>query len=463
MTAVSRRAPTGTRTDSDLRVLGAILPIALLIAFGMAYAFYRFPPTGVIVAGGTLGLGGAVALALARYEAAVALGFLLLGAVVAEPAPADAIFAVVMAIALVTGRFDLQSVPLVVFTLLGTFLALNLLSAVEAVDPGSAGRFMLITLYLAVFAVWLAGFVNSRSRARLVVRFYIAGAVAAALVSSLALYLPVPSRDLFLAYNGTRGRGLFEDPNVYGPFLIPAALILVEELLSPRLLRSRPSTKLVLFCILAVGVLFSYSRGAWVSMIAALVVLLGTLALRRGGGRRAARVLGVMVAGAVTVGGVLAVTGSLGFLQQRATVQTYDVDRFGAQQHGFQLAEQYPFGIGPGQFDVLVEISTHSTYVRVLAEQGMLGFLCIFGLLVATLILAGRNAVLGRDTYGVGSAALLAAWVALLINSFVVDTLHWRHLFFVAALIWAGSRRPIESGYAGASEPPLTTAGRRAM
>jgi hypothetical protein len=27
------------------------------------------------------------------------------------------------------------------------------------------------------------------------------------------------------------------------------------------------------------------------------------------------------------------------------------------------------------------------------------------------------------------------------VNSLFVDTLHWRHLWFVAALIWAGSYR----------------------
>jgi hypothetical protein len=27
-------------------------------------------------------------------------------------------------------------------------------------------------------------------------------------------------------------------------------------------------------------------------------------------------------------------------------------------------------------------------------------------------------------------------------NSFVVDTLHWRHLWFVAALVWVGAMRP---------------------
>ncbi|MEJ7787735.1 MAG: O-antigen ligase family protein [Solirubrobacteraceae bacterium] len=460
---MSAASITGRGAGNDVRAIGLILPIALLLALGMSYAFYLFPPNGVIVLAGTLGLAGTVALALLRYELAVALGFLLMGVVRSEPAPPDAIFAVVIAIAVVTGRFSLQRVPLVVFSLLGTFVVLNFLSAVEAVSTGAAGRFMLITLYLAVFGVWLTSFVDSVDRARLIVRPYIGGAVFWALLTSLALYLPVPGREHLVDYDGTRGYGLFEDPNVYGPFLIPAALIVAEEMLTPRLLRSKSSAKLVMFCILATGVILSYSRAGSISLIVAMVVLLATLTMRRGGGRRAVALLAVMVVGGGAVGGVLAISGSVGFLQQRSSLQTYDTDRFGAQEQGIRLAEQQPFGIGPGQFDVLVEISTHSTYIRVLAEQGILGFVVILGLLLTTLILAGRNAVLGRDTYGIGSAALLAAWVALLINSSVVDTLHWRHLFFVAALIWAGSRRPTEElDQVGAPGSPLTSAGRLA-
>ena len=63
---------------------------------------------------------------------------------------------------------------------------------------------------------------------------------------------------------------------------------------------------------------------------------------------------------------------------------------------------------------------------------------------LALLFHAGRgfaNAIAGRDTYGIGSAALLGAWCGLLVNSFVIDTLHWRHLWVVAALIWAGWAR----------------------
>jgi hypothetical protein len=52
-----------------------------------------------------------------------------------------------------------------------------------------------------------------------------------------------------------------------------------------------------------------------------------------------------------------------------------------------------------------------------------------------------RNVVVGRDTYGIGSAALLGAWCGMILNSTVVDTLHWRHMWVVAALIWASTAR----------------------
>jgi O-antigen ligase len=147
----------------------------------------------------------------------------------------------------------------------------------------------------------------------------------------------------------------------------------------------------------------------------------------------------LLVVTTLGVAGTLAATGSLGFLEQRARLQTYDTQRFGAQRTGIELAAQHPAGIGPGQFELVSPVSAHSSYVRALAEQGILGLAIVAALFLATLIFAGTNAIAGRDTYGIGSAALLAAWVGLLVNSFVVDTLHWRHLWFVAALIWIGT------------------------
>jgi hypothetical protein len=136
------------------------------------------------------------------------------------------------------------------------------------------------------------------------------------------------------------------------------------------------------------------------------------------------------------------ISGSVGFLEERAHFQSYDAQRFGAQKAGIGLAESHPIGIGPGQFELVEPLSAHSTYVRALAEEGVLGAATLIALMFGTLLFATRNAVLGRDTFGIGSGPLLAAWCGLLANSVVIDTLHWRHLWVLAGLIWAGIGAP---------------------
>jgi O-antigen ligase len=149
----------------------------------------------------------------------------------------------------------------------------------------------------------------------------------------------------------------------------------------------------------------------------------------------------LVVVGALAAIAVLSATGSIHFLDERASVQHYDNQRFGAQKFGIDYAEHHPLGAGPGQFDVISPISAHSTYVRVLVEQGFLGLAILVAIILVTVVLAVRNCTLGRSTYGIGAGALLGAWCGALANSFFVDTLHWRHLWLVAALIWAGAMR----------------------
>jgi hypothetical protein len=72
----------------------------------------------------------------------------------------------------------------------------------------------------------------------------------------------------------------------------------------------------------------------------------------------------------------------------------------------------------------------------------VLGFVLLAALLFGTLLLAMRNVVVGSSTFGISAAGLLAVWCGMLANSFFVDTLHWRHLWIVAGLIWAGALLP---------------------
>ena len=412
-----------------------------LLALGMAFALYRYPPPsiGLVLAGG-LAVVGVLALTIARYDAAVALGFVIFGVVRVEPAPPDLILISVIAVAFVTGRFNIDRIPLAAIAGVGAFISLNLLSTLEAIKPGTAALFLSITLYLAVFSLWLADYVNSTRRAHLIVSAYLVAAVVSALLGTTALIVPFPGHETFI-YAGDRAQALFKDPNVFGPFLVPILLILLEETLKPRLLKLSHLYKYLLILILALGVLFSFSRAAWLNLAIGIVVMLAVLMLKRGGSKPAARLIAVLLVGGMVTAVVLSATGSIHFLDQRASLQEYDTQRFGAQQVGIQYAESHPFGAGPGQFDVLFPIAAHSTYVRVLTEQGILGLVSLLAIVASTLVFAGRNAVLGRSTYGIGSAALLGAWCGVLANSFFVDTLHWRHLWLVAALIWAGAMR----------------------
>jgi O-antigen ligase len=435
---ITHRLDVRTRTDFWRPAAvagGAALVVLLFLAMG--YALGRQPLPLAIVLGFGIGLLGTLALAVARYDALVALGVLLLAVVRIEPAPADLVFGVLIAVAFASYRFDLQRVPLSVALLVSAFLALNLIASIEVTDTGRALNFFAITLYLAAFGLWLATYVDSARRARLVLVAYLAAAAISAALACLALVAAFPGSAAFVS--GPRAQGLFKDPNVFGPFLVPAALVLMEELVAPRLLRLRFLPKLALLSVVTLGVLFSFSRAAWLNLVVGALVLLSVLALRRGGGRQAMVLLVCTLAAGAALFAAVAATSSLSFLEQRASFQAYDTQRFGAQLSGFEFATEYPLGLGPGQFEGATGISAHSTYVRAVAEEGLLGMLVVLGLMLLTLGFAARNAAQGFDAYGIGSAALFGAWAGLLANSFFVDTLHWRHLWLVAALIWAAT------------------------
>jgi hypothetical protein len=453
-------APSAIRsfTPRWARGAGLVVEAAGLVGIAVAASIVlsQYPPTLTMVFVAGFGLLGTLALALGRYDAAVGLGILLLAAVRFEPAPADLVIAVVIAVALVTGRLRLGRVPLTIILLLGAFLALNMLASVELIDVTRGVSFFAITLYLAVFGLWLVGYVTSARRARIILSAYVGAAVFAAGTGALALFVAFPGHELLV--RGPRAQGLFKDPNVFGPFLVPAALFLMEEAAAPRLLRLRRPLKLLLLSIVAAGILFSFSRGAWLNLVIGTVVMFLVFALRRRGGRRAMLLLVVAVASAAVLFAAVVGTSSVTFLEERAHFQNYDTQRFGAQLSGIELASRYPLGIGPGQFEKVSDVSAHSTYVRSLTEQGLLGLLVILAVMLLTLGFAGRNAAIGRDTYGIGSAALLAAWCGILANSVFVDTLHWRHLWLVAGLIWAGSARRLDGRPGNHSRPRSTEA-----
>lgn len=407
--------------------IGRLLPLAIVAATGM------------------------LLLAVTRPDWLFVLAFGLLAFVRIEPAPVDLAFILlIIVVALRSGRESLPLPPAIVVALL-LFVPVTILSMINTNDWGVALKFEGITLYLIALGVFLPLMLLNRGLIAPAIKAYILVAAFTALLGLLALQVGLPGGSA-LVYQGSRVQAFFKDPNVFGPFLVPALAIVLEELARPRLLGWSTIRSALVAIVLAVGVLFSYSRAAILNLVLAGLTIFGVYLWRRRG-RAAAVRLGFML-GICAVAGItlLVVTHSLTFFQSRSHLQAYDKGRFATQGAGFRDASAHLFGYGPGQADTNLSYSTHSIYARVAYEQGFIGLALMIVILSATLVCAIRLVMRDGDIEGLGSAALLASWVGLLANSLFIDTLHWRHLWIVAALIWFGVMTVRPKGSTSGSE-----------
>jgi hypothetical protein len=394
-----------------------------------------------------IGLALIAAFAATRPSVLVITGFALSSAVRFEPAPVDLIL--IVAFAFTAGKVLRHSrVPPVAALALTLFLPLSIASSVNAVNGARALRFEAISIYLIVTAIWLTGVFRDAVVTRRAVKAYVIAATVSAGVAVAALYVHFPGSTIFVYSGGQRAQGLFKDPNVFGPFLVPAFAVVLEEIIRPRFLAWRSRTLAAALGVLGAGVVFAFSRGGWLNLFLAAATIFLVYLARSGGIRRAWRGA-VALSVPVAIGfGILVATHQTSFLRERAHGQAYDQTRFAAQAEAFSHASRHVLGYGPGQVDVTLPASTHSIYARLTYEQGWAGLAILILLLGGTAAKALSATRRDVDLHGVGSAALLGSFLGMLGNSFVVDTFHWRHLWMVMALIWVlpesrpGDERP---------------------
>ncbi len=394
---------------------------------------------------------GAVALCLGyvRPLPLLCAGMALLSFARVQPVtPADGALALCMLLTVVGPLRFRPSMPTGPAVALTLFTLGTVLSMIEARDTAVALSFELHTLFFILLAVWLTSVLRTNGWTRAAVTWYIVGALASATLGVLAWVVHFPGSDLFIYLNGRRVQGLYLDPNAFGPYLVPAAVICLEEIMRPRLLRWRPSLVVVSFLVLVLGIVLSFSRAAVANLALACVVLVLVYALRSG--RRKSLVRGVVILAACVVcaAGALVQTGAIGVLQQRAQAQGYDSDRFSTQALALDKGSTRLLGYGPGSVQTELSLNTHSTFVWSLFENGVLGFAALILLVGSTIVAAWRSARLDNAREGLGSAALLGCWLGLSFNGLVVDTYHYRVLWLVAALVWVVASAPTSSAAA---------------
>lgn len=265
---------------------------------------------------------------------------------------------------------------------------------------------------------------------------YIIAAVLAVVVGILSYFHLIPAADRFLYFG--RVAGLFKDANVYGPFLIPAVLYAIFKFEAQRGLRQL--LWLCLIALLSVGVLLSFSRAAWGNFVISVFLYL-TLPPWKSLKDRFCKLGLIAMLLLPVILFTLNTPQVSDLLNQRLGFQNYDNHRFGTQLDSLKLAMAHPLGIGPYQTERILNYSTHSLYIRVVTEYGLLGITSFLGFLCLTVFQAIRHNF-NTSRASPYAAIITAALVGLLFNSIFIDTLHWRHFWLLLALPWI----PIQSG-----------------
>ncbi|WLR93892.1 O-antigen ligase family protein [Shinella zoogloeoides] len=369
----------------------------------------------------------------------VFVGVFLSGFVISEPAPYELFMAGLIGLWAIVGlRISRGIAPLLVLLLL--FNVGGMLSLTVMKDLSGGPIYVAVSLFLALSSVFFAAIVEAKpTRLELIFKAWVASALITAMLGILGYFHAFPGAEAFTLYD--RAKGAFQDPNVFGPFLIAPSLYLMHGLLSGRILGA--PLKVVGVLILALGVFLSFSRAAWALYLFCVVALVFVMLLkeRTGAFRLKILVLSLLAAALLIVALIVALqfdkVADL-FSSRTQLVQDYDgghLGRFERHRIGFLMAMERPLGIGPMVFSTMFPEDEHNIYLKSLTTYGWLGFACYLVLMAWTLAAAFRNLLRDRPW----QPFLMIAFITLFGHSaigFVIDTDHWRHFYLLLGVVW---------------------------
>lgn len=357
-----------------------------------------------------------------------------------EPAPYDLLIILGFALFAFTGmrapRVALPFVLLVILYQLGAVFTL-----IKVLDQANTARWTLIGGFLAITGLFYVFYLanETEARAKLIAHAWtIAGVIGGALAVVGYFHL-VPFSESLLRYG--RAMGAFKDPNVYAPYLIFPALLLIQSLFVANLKRSL--LLMIPLGLILSGVFLSFSRGSWGHLVAsALMMTALTVLISPTPGRRA-RILVTMIAavgGAVLlIIGLLQIPAVAQLMEIRASLeQSYDVGhggRFANHTVGWRLVLDNPLGIGIFQFSKHVGADVHNTYLNGFLSYGWLGGISLLAITALTTVLGFRY-VLAPTPWRPIFICTFSTWLVLMIEATFIDIDHWRHQWMLLGMMW---------------------------
>lgn len=316
------------------------------------------------------------------------------------------------------------------------------IGAMDALYLDKVKPSLMVTVYLVGSFFFFTSFVYADPARRLNQIFwaYTAAASVAAALGVGAYFGVLPGSEAFLTFG--RATGTFNDPNVFGPFLVAPILFLglqLSQARSPQALWMAAP-----FGLLVLGLLLSFSRGAWGNLLLSGMLFFGlTLATSRSS-RQAMRLIGFGALTAlmlVTVVGVALSSPKVSelFTERASLTQDYDTDpqsgRFESQARAFQMVLDKPLGIGPAQWAMINKLDTHNVYLHVLVAGGFLSGLAFIAFLLVTAVRGWRAIAVETPAQGL-LIVVYATFIGHIAEAAIIDIDNWRHFYLLLGMLW---------------------------
>jgi len=364
----------------------------------------------------------------------------LIGLDFIQPAPYDLMASPVILLWLTLGlsvpRSSFLFVALLFVLCLGIFLSL-----VPHLDRSDSVFWAVISLYLALTAVFFAMFFSedSERRVELALRAFLASCLLAAVAGIMGYFNILGTYALFTDMD--RATGTFDDPNVFGSFLILGVLFVLRDLLTGE--GRRPLLGFVLLPVLLAGVLLAFSRGSWAATVLASGALLAMTFATSGSVRVRRRIVLITfvttLVAAASIVGLLATDAVREMIEVRAhVVQDYDAGetgRFGNQLRSIPHLVERPNGFGPLRYRAWFGAEPHNTYINAFGSGGWIGGFAFIGLMLATTFV-GLRLSMQPSPYQRHAQIFFATHLTFVLQSFQIDIDHWRHVYLVWGAIW---------------------------
>ena len=370
--------------------------------------------------------------------------------VIAEPAPCDVFFILALGCFFTSGlTINVVVVPLVFYLLLynlGGFF-----SFLQVSDDHKAMMFVITSFYMAFAAIFFAFYIahDPLRRMAIVKNAFVIAAVIASVLGIFGYFNVAGLGETFsLNWRAVSG---FKDPNVFATYLLFPGVMLVQGFLLGT--QRYKFISMIGLLLIFTALLLAFSRGAWISFVAANALLvLFTLLLIPSVSKRS-RIIVFTILGVATITILLALLLSVAevrqlFLDRFTLVKQYDSGekgRFGNQLNSIPMLLERPLGFGPTYFRIVLGQDPHNVFINAFSSYGWLGGISYLLLIIST-IMIGFKTVLMRTPWQNWAIVVFCPLLTTIFQGVQIDTDHWRHFYWMLGMMWglfAASMQPL--------------------